>query len=142
MSESTTNAEALARIHYDGGALRTARYVLFDGSPTFVVGVILEFETLTATILAEPNYDEILVELTAYKPESDQRLVTAGTESPWHAVYGLPVLWAWEMTNQQGYTDGVRLEFGDPKDSDKSRTVELVVAASSLKFFVAHPTTR
>ena len=57
-------------------------------------------------------------------------------------MYGLPVQWAWEMTNQQGYTDGVRLEFGDPNDSNKSRTVELVVAASSLKFFLAHPTTR
>ena len=75
MSESTSNAKALARIHNDGRSLRTARYVLFDGLPTLVVGVILEFEAITATILAEPNYDEILVELTAHKPEPDQKVV-------------------------------------------------------------------
>jgi hypothetical protein len=83
MSASTSNTEALARIHNEGGSLRTARYVMFDGSPTFVVGVILEFEALTATILAEPRCDEILVQLTTYEPEPEEKLVMAGTESPW-----------------------------------------------------------
>jgi len=135
------NAETIARIHDDAGPLRAVRYVLFEDSLTFIVGVILEFETLTATILAEPNYDEILVRLTPYENEPDEKIVAVGTESPWLEMFGLSVLWVWEMTNQQGYTDGLRLEFGDPDDSEKSRTVEMVVAASSIKLFAVRPTT-
>ena len=55
-------------------------------------------------------------------------------------MYGLPVLWAWAMTNQQGYTDGLRLQFGDPDDKNKSRTIEMVVAASSVQMLVVSPT--
>ncbi|MGA2064899.1 MAG: DUF6334 family protein [Thermoguttaceae bacterium] len=141
MPATAPNAEALARIRDDGGPLRALRYVLFDGSPTFVVGVILEFDTLTATILAEPNYDEILVRLTPYEPGPDERVVTGGSKSPWHGAFGLGVRWAWQMTNQQGYTDGLRFEFGDPDDSERSRTVELLVVASQIKLFVARATT-
>lgn len=93
MSASTSNAEALTRIHEDGGPLRSVRYILFDGSSAFIVGVILEFETLTATILTEPSYDEILVNLATYEPEPDEKLVTADMESPWHEACGLRVLW-------------------------------------------------
>ncbi|MGE8280516.1 MAG: DUF6334 family protein [Stenotrophomonas sp.] len=41
------------------------------------------------------------------------------------------VAWAWLMTNQQGYTDGARLEFGDP-DNQQSMVVKLVAGASSI----------
>ena len=40
------------------------------------------------------------------------------------------------MTNQQGYTDGVRLEFGE-SDNPESVLVDLVVAASGLDSFQA-----
>lgn len=40
------------------------------------------------------------------------------------------------MTNQQGYTDAVRLEFNDPENPG-STVVELVVAASSINAYLA-----
>lgn len=141
MPPMTPNADALTRIHDDAGPLRAVRYVQDENLPTFPVGVILEFEILSATILAEPNYDEILVRLTPYEPKSGEKVVAVGTEDPWLEMYGLSVLWTWRMTNQQGYTDGLRLEFGDPDDNHKSRTVEMVVAASSIKLFAVGPTT-
>jgi hypothetical protein len=46
--------------------------------------------------------------------------------------------WGWELTNHQGYADGVRFEFADP-NAGTSREVDLIVAASTLQLHVCTP---
>jgi len=54
---------------------------------------------------------------------------------PWSKCIGLDVSCAWRLTNQQGYSDGVRFEFGKP--SEKSKVLlELLVVASAIQLFV------
>lgn len=138
---ATPNAEALSRICGDAGALRAVHYVLFDDSPSLLVGVIFDFETLNATMLAESTYDEILIRLAPYDLESDEKLLTVSGRSPWNELCGLRIRWAWEMTNQQGYNDGLRFEFGDPETGEKGETVEMLVAASAIQVSLARSVT-
>jgi hypothetical protein len=41
------------------------------------------------------------------------------------------------LTNQRGYSDGIRLEFGNPQQME-SVLVELVVVASAIRIFSAN----
>lgn len=135
------NAEALSRICGNAGALRAVHYVLFDGSPSFVVGVVFDFEAISAVMLADGTSDEILIRLAPYDLEPDEELIAVSDKSPWNEFCGLHVRWAWEMTNQQGYSDGLRFEFGDPEASEKGGTVEMLVAASSIRVSLARSIT-
>ncbi|WP_405051618.1 DUF6334 family protein [Stenotrophomonas pigmentata] len=48
------------------------------------------------------------------------------------------VQWAWLTTNQQGYTDGIRLEFQDQSGA-AAVILDIVVAASVLNFYKVEP---
>jgi hypothetical protein len=70
--------------------------------------------------------------------ERDETLIDVGSSAPWSACMGLRVCWAWQLTNQQGYSDGVRLEFSEPGAESRS-VVELIVVASAIQMFVVVP---
>ncbi len=80
--------------------------------------------------------DTLAVNLGTLKQDPDETLVEAGSSSPWSECIGLGICWAWQLTNQQGYSDGARLEFSEPGEESRV-VVELIVVASAIKLFVA-----
>ena len=123
--------DALAEL-CDAGRLLGVTHVTFEGDPMFVTAVALRFESLTALFEAVSEDDTLAVRIGA-PPEATG--VDASAAPPWAECVGRAVRWAWRMTNQQGYTDGARLEFAGTGHA--SATVECVVAASAVRVFVA-----
>jgi hypothetical protein len=115
----------------NGGRLRCVRENLLTPNSPLTTAIELQFDTLTITISAVMEDDTISIIPTSIENGS---YATSGP--PWSLSIGKPLQWAWLMTNQQGYTDGLRLEFKDPDDS-ASVVVELIVAASSLHAYQA-----
>ena len=130
--------DTLAKIYDDGGPLVSVAYALFEGDPRFITAVGLRFESVSAVFRAVPDDDTLAAGLGPLEPEPDEVLVEAGDRGPWPACVGLGVCWAWRLTNQQGYTDGVRLGFSPPGEMSRA-VVELIVAASAIQTFSSVP---
>jgi len=130
--------DTLAKIYDDGGRLVRVSQTLFEGDPQFVTAFGLQFELLSAIFRAVPDDDTLAVSLGSLVPDPDEALIDASHSAPWSAFGGFSVCSAWRLTNQQGYSDGVRLEFSEPGKVSRG-IVELVVAASEIQVFVAMP---
>jgi len=128
--------DTLAKLSDDCGPLVGVTYTLFDGSPRFVTAVGLRFEAASVTFRAVADDDTLAASLGPLDPESGETLIEVGRAAPWSGCVGAGVCWAWQLTNQQGYTDGVRLEFSEPGGPSRA-VVELVVVASAIQVFVA-----
>ena len=117
-----------------GGPLVGVReFQLFPGSNA-ISAVELQFQGLTVTLSAVADDDTISISLAPLAQPTQ-----VGYSAHWDQCLGNPLRWAWLMTNQQGYTDGLRLEFGGP-DNPQSVVLEFVVAASSFATFIARAT--
>jgi len=124
--------EILAEIFDNGGKFVGVTYALFEGDPRFITAVGLQFESLSATFRAVPDDDTIATSLASLSPEPQEILFTATTSELWQKCIGARICWAWQLTNQQGYSDGVRLMFSK-RGGESVATVELVVAASAIE---------
>jgi hypothetical protein len=125
----------LAEIYDNGGCLLGVKYSLFEGDPRFVTAVALQFENLFAVFRAIADDDTVGLMIGPLEIESDERLIDASGSAPWSACIGLNICNAWQLTIQQGYVDGVRLEFNRAGQSPNP-VVELIVMASAMKIFV------
>ncbi|KRG63543.1 hypothetical protein ABB26_11515 [Stenotrophomonas humi] len=126
--------ELLRNACYDGGNLRRVREIPLDPNHLPIMAVELQFDTLTIAFSAIADDDTIAVTSGSYSGPSRQTI-----SSLWASCIGKSLQWTWLMTNQQGYTDGARLEFTDP-DNQQSVIIELVAGASSLCIYLARPT--
>ena len=125
--------ELLRNACYYGGNLRHVREILLDPNYPPIMAVELQFDMPTIVLSAIADDDTIAVTAGSSSGPSRQTL-----NAPWTSCIGKPLQWTWLMTNQQGHTDGARLEFTDP-DSQQSVIVELVAGASSLCVYLATP---
>ena len=132
--------DTLARIYDDAGSLRGVGYTLLDGDPRFVTSVALRFDSLTAVFRAVSDDDTLSAAVEDLLAEPDETLADASGLRPWASCIGRTPAWAWRMTNQQGYTDGVRFEFGEV-GQPATTTVELLVVASALRVFESNEAT-
>src|SRR5262247_160154 len=105
--------DILAEIYDDGGRLISVRYALFEGDPRFITAVELQFESKSAVFRAVADDDTLAASLGPLKSELYETLVEVDDSEQWSKCIGCGVRWAWQLTNQQGYSDGVRLEFGE-----------------------------
>lgn len=128
--------DVLAKINEGGGGLIGVAYTLFDGDTQFVTGVGLRFESACATFRADADDDTLSANLEPLLPNPDETLIDVGNSAPWSDCSGLGVSWAWQLTNQQGYSDGVRLEFSEPGQAFRT-VLEMVVSASAIQVYVA-----
>lgn len=127
--------DTLAKIADEGGPLIAVTYSLFGGNPGFPTAVGLRFPTVFAVFRAVEADDTLAASLSPSLPGPDEHSVDATDSTPWSECVGFGVGWAWSLTNQQGYRDGVRLEFHNPDKA--SVVVELIVVASAIQIFVA-----
>jgi hypothetical protein len=130
--------DTLAKIYNEGGPLVGVAYVLFDGNAHFITKIGLRFGSISAVFRAVQADDTLAVSLGPLVPDRDETSVDVGHSDPWSSCLGSAIRWAWQLTNQQGYQDGVRLEFGDPHMGSNC-VIELIVAASAIQIFVAAP---
>jgi len=122
----------LAKLFDDGGRLIGVTYALFEGDPRFVTAVGLRFESVSAVFRAIADDDTLAASLSPLIPDPEETLIEAATSSPWLECIGLSVCWAWQLINQQGYSDGVMLEFSE-RGKEPLATVKLIVAASAIR---------
>jgi hypothetical protein len=127
---------ALARIFDDAGRLFGVTHTLYGGDPRFITAVGLRFEFLTAWFRAVPEDDALAVSLGESVVSADEVVENVSAAPPWDGCIDRSLSWAWELTNQQGYVDGARFEFGRPNEA-ASVIVELVVVASAIRLFVS-----
>ena len=128
--------ETLAKIYDHGSWLTSATIARFDGDLRFVTGVELGFGSLYATFRANKDDDTLVTTIGPLVATLDETLVDVSASPPWSACVGLGARWLWELTNQQGYTDGVRFEFGE-SGKPFQVVVELVVLACAIDIFVS-----
>ena len=125
--------DSLAKIYDDGGLLLSVQCTLFEGDPNFVTAILLRFESLSAVFRAVPDDDTLDVTFGSLNSDPEETLIEIATTHPWSACIGSGVRWLWRLTNQQGYSDGVRLEFGNPNEGASRAVVEFVVVASAIQ---------
>ena len=75
---------------------------------------------------AGEEFDEIIISTELPSTPDGAREMAA-----WAPAYGRPLLWAWTLTNHQGYLDGVRFDFRETV-SESAVIFEVIVAASML----------
>jgi hypothetical protein len=115
----------LSEIVYDAGNLQRVNFYSTLEEDDEFDGVLLVFEATSCFIRAINESDE--VELLGEIPEN--YFPVAGIDAFKQCV-GYPLQWAWFLINQQGYQDGIKLEFTN------GVILELVVVASYFQAFV------
>ena len=123
----------LQKVVNDAGRLQHADETRFEAGKDFLTGITLAFEHLTIRIRVVPEDDTISIDIGVLSSPQDGVTTSADARSPWLPAYGTHCIWAWTLTNQQGYLDGLRLEF---LSGTRSRVVEMVVAASQIQYYV------
>ena len=114
-----------------GGRLRQVRALELFPESSLTCALELRFDSVTLSISAVPEDDTVAIALSKLNGSPSIR-----TNTVWSLCIGKPLQWAWLMTNQQGYNDGVRLEFNDP-ESPASTIIDLIIAASSINTYLA-----
>jgi hypothetical protein len=131
---SSLEIELLTQIVYQSGVLQQVEYVIdpqnLDGLQAIVF--IFENDIYTARCLAEDN----TIKLSPGRPKVADlyQIVSASKQKPWSMVINARLLWAWSLTNQEGYFDGLRLEFAS-NSTNKAVIIEVVSRALSLKIY-------
>lgn len=88
--------------------------------------ISLQFKGGEVTITANAEDDSI--QLREGGPEFPATFDLSGN-SPWLSTIGSGVIWVWTLENQQGYVDGIQLEFN--KDGVQA-DVQFICEASAL----------
>jgi hypothetical protein len=84
------------------------------------------FERGVFTVVADGEFDTVSLKLTESAAQFKRDI--SDTE-PWIQVLDKPILWAWLLANQQGFTDGFQFEV---RTADGVVSVQLMCEASSF----------
>lgn len=106
--------------------------------------IVLRFESGSTTVSVS-DFDS--VEIVSAEPQlstrsgkgestSDSLPSPLTRASPWARLMGTDVVWAWVLTNNQGFSDGIQIEFID-LESRVTTIVQLMAEGGSLdvRFF-------
>jgi hypothetical protein len=96
------------------------------------IAICISFASGDLYLIARGEDDSLYVANAA--PQELQGDVAAKDVSrgdPWRRIIGAKLMWAWLLTNHQGYIDGAPFEFRGESPSDTS-CVQIVVSASTL----------
>lgn len=104
---------SLARIVDQQQRLQRIEYLLDADLPQRPVVAKFVFEVDCFCVTVDGNDDSILVsEKVPTEHENDRSICVSLEPGPWDCAVGAKLTWVWILTNQQGYEDGVQLEFG------------------------------
>ncbi len=129
-----TNAEPFSTVHETGEPLINVQGFFFVDEPSddMLVAVQFEFENHVVVLAAQDDDTLQVIESSRHIDEVRVDSRNLSKLSPWNRALGKPLLWSWRMTNQQGYSDGVQLQFATNVTGEKAE-VQLIVVASEIK---------
>jgi hypothetical protein len=115
-----------------GGRLLSVECLMDEDLPKGPVALRLEFERLSFYLLADANDDTISVASSLPDELHSLRVSKVDDQAgPWKGAVGSALSWAWLLTNQQGYADGVQLEFRGGERAELS-CIQVIAVASTL----------
>jgi len=118
-------------IVYQFGNLVSVHYLSIDEEINWISAIKLTFENGVVYNEAVGATDEIVL---TNKLNDHYQIITAANDiTPWAEAIGRPTLWLWNLTNQQGYNDGVQYAFAAPRQNEI--IIQLMVEASSIKLY-------
>ena|ERR1043165_4736255 len=126
-----SNLDVLHQVAGTGGPLREVSASMLDDCMNELRFV---FDDFALVVSADGEYDTVLLAIDDDVREP-KTAVRALTDAAWcQPAIGVPLRWGWELTNQQGYADGVRFEFADP-NAGTAVVIELIVVASTFHVY-------
>ena len=93
-----------------------------------LVGLVLDFESKTLMIKADPDDDTVDFSIGSSSAQALRQSSEVSAAHPWGDFIGREFGWGWVSINQQGYLDGLVLSFGGILPQ-----LLVTVLASSLK---------
>lgn len=103
---------------------------LHDRDLNAVVAVRLIFEELSVYMTVNCDDDTICVSGDTPVFTKDERWSDAG--GLWSKAVGRRIQWYWEMRNNQGYWDGLQIEFVEAQEAKAPICIQAVTIASRL----------
>lgn len=130
-----SNEERVGILYDRVGTLLGVKYSIFDAGPDGLDWIdAIEF-TFTggsfATVYAESDFDTVRLELEGMVSRDGCYIRDVTEVAPWMELIGGRLTWIWVLTNQQGYQDGLRLEFSFVSGG----VVTLLVIASGIQIY-------
>lgn len=132
-----SNIDVLREVFDDGGRLKQVWEARFEGSADFITEMKFCFENCTLIVSADGEYDTVVLRKGGFSDDKDSEKINVSAILPWSKALDHGMCWGWELTNHQGYTDGIRVEFANP-DTNASVEIELIVAASALHLYTCN----
>ncbi len=103
-----------------------------ENATDMLLAISVIFETKTVHIVVQSDDSLELLSENEWHPNGGNRRASLIASVPWSSAKGKPLMWSWMLHNQQGYFDGLQMEFA--KDSsDKPTVIQLVALAGELK---------
>ena len=128
--------QILARIWESPDPLRRVESAIFKGEttePPMTTGFRLWFGDTPLTLRADTEFDELWLDLD--RDSDHPEPFTDVTQSDlWKHQVGRHAAWFWQLTNQQGGCDGLRVELVND-DHSLSSIFEFVVVASAIQLY-------
>ena len=122
--------------------------VISEGLPLSSIGVFVHPELPKEHVVISLQFGSRNIFLEALEDDSlrvssainskDYVELKSGCNSPLSHVIGQPLRWAWEMINNNGYLDGIQMEFAKSVASD-ANIIQLQVMASRMDYRLVTP---
>ncbi len=97
-----------------------------------LVAIVLEFDRTSVSFAVGADDSINTVDSRPLETDQDYRVSDISGLSPWDESIGLPLLWSWTLTNQQGYNDGVQFDFAQDGGS-RSVLIQILGLAGEVK---------
>jgi Family of unknown function (DUF6334) len=118
----------------DLGQLSKVSYIFDDNLRNSPIAILMYFFKIV--IMAKVVEEDDSVELVSLDLDMANKLDSTDVSSDvlWKDTIDINLRWVWGLTNQQGYTDGIQFEWGDPS-SDESIMIQAIAAASCFRLY-------
>lgn len=129
---------ALLRSLAEAGELTAVDEIVHVDLPDAAEAFVFRFERATVSVVVNADDDTISIRDGAVLLAEGQSQRPSIRGGAWSELLHRHVRWAWLLTNQQGYLDGLQLELanvGEPQGN----VVQLIAIASSIKVYDIKP---
>jgi Family of unknown function (DUF6334) len=108
------------------------QFLVYDDALPMLVAIRLVFDRTVLLLVAKEDDSMDVISNASFANVRQHEVRGLLESAPWKSAAMRPLLWAWRMTNQQGYFDGLQLDFAETVESPVTR-VQLLVVASEFK---------
>ena len=131
LRESDQVMEQLLAVIDGGEELVGATSLAHVDLPQEIAAILLKFSGRELCVAVDPDDDSLQVAATA--PVDTQELESLSGSKGWSSAIGNRLLWAWRLTNHQGYDDGIQLAFCEASGGVETVVLQLIGKASTIE---------